>query len=551
MSPWRGWDEAQVRGQSVMGGFTAINVSAVVPESAQSKCEKQPAHREAQQQSIAATYLGRGDAEVSVLTAERKKTASSRGKKRATAEATASRSQRRKCSDVSNGLAVTKASTQREADSGMSTLQTDGRPKSHHQHKPVTNATGEVTEDVFEISQPLSILGQQTSMTRVQQAGATTSLDAIRASNDYGQTIYDGRASPTSANEKAQIAWPWLNSATVDSTSAQILSKKRRKSKRTKSREAITTNRCNSPTAIPAVSSQTQGTTLSAPRDILLDGRQLPTPIPSDPAAQAPSVRKQPKRETKKAPPIRTDEECFLVSNESDYGEMVHAADEAEELARQDLTPSSRKIKENVRAVNPDDDYGGALFSAAEKELLHGIEQSSIQRAGPKPIVRKPFPDIMLDRSPIFGASNITSLRTCFRVGEAMNVGCRAVRMNKNVLLELYARVARSHREEKPRRVQHFLFTDLHHDKPPHISGTFQLCSQSRLWELDSRVFLDADKRQDGIMSRVIARMRRDGLKWRLEVLSIWEASWEDVEIVAGIYSKPGEEPWLDADEAV
>jgi len=33
--------------------------------------------------------------------------------------------------------------------------------------------------------------------------------------------------------------------------------------------------------------------------------------------------------------------------------------------------------------------------------------------------------------------------------------------------------------------------------------------------------------------------MKRDGTKWRLEILSIWQADWEDVEHVAGIYAKP------------
>lgn len=42
-------------------------------------------------------------------------------------------------------------------------------------------------------------------------------------------------------------------------------------------------------------------------------------------------------------------------------------------------------------------------------------------------------------------------------------------------------------------------------------------------------------------MCRLIARMKRDGMKWRLEVLNIWEATWEDVEYVAGIYTKRAE----------
>lgn len=123
-------------------------------------------------------------------------------------------------------------------------------------------------------------------------------------------------------------------------------------------------------------------------------------------------------------------------------------------------------------------------------------------------------------------------------MGEALNVGSNAVRNNKDVILELYARVTSSHREERPGRKQHFTFKDLYHDRRPHLQGSFDLWNQSQLWDLDGKVFLMADQRKDGIMCRLIAKMKRDGSSWRLEVLSIWEAGWDDVETVAGIYAR-------------
>ena len=42
-------------------------------------------------------------------------------------------------------------------------------------------------------------------------------------------------------------------------------------------------------------------------------------------------------------------------------------------------------------------------------------------------------------------------------------------------------------------------------------------------------------------MCRCIAKMKREGSKWVLEVVGIWEAAWEDVEYAAGIYAKEGE----------
>lgn len=46
-------------------------------------------------------------------------------------------------------------------------------------------------------------------------------------------------------------------------------------------------------------------------------------------------------------------------------------------------------------------------------------------------------------------------------------------------------------------------------------------------------------------MCRLIGRMKKEveaggmgKVKYRLEVLSIWEAGWEDIDYVAGIYAK-------------
>lgn len=105
--------------------------------------------------------------------------------------------------------------------------------------------------------------------------------------------------------------------------------------------------------------------------------------------------------------------------------------------------------------------------------------------------------------------------------------------MNKNIVLEIYARVVSSFRDG---RKQHFILKDLYHDKPPHLEGDYELWSQSRLWELDGKAFLNAEECAAGVMCRVVARMKRDGKRWRLEVLSIWEARWDDVDAVAGIY---------------
>ncbi|EME88022.1 uncharacterized protein MYCFIDRAFT_126117, partial [Pseudocercospora fijiensis CIRAD86] len=148
-----------------------------------------------------------------------------------------------------------------------------------------------------------------------------------------------------------------------------------------------------------------------------------------------------------------------------------------------------------------------------------------------QPIVRKPFQPAILDRSPIFGASSAVLLRTCFRLGEALNVGSQAVRSGKSVVIELYARVTSSRRDG---RKQYFVLKDLYHDRPPFCDATFELWDQSYLWDLDSRPFLSASE-NSSITCRAIGKMKREAQKWRLDIVSIWAADASDVGFAAGV----------------
>ncbi|KAF2463804.1 uncharacterized protein BDR25DRAFT_188653, partial [Lindgomyces ingoldianus] len=146
-----------------------------------------------------------------------------------------------------------------------------------------------------------------------------------------------------------------------------------------------------------------------------------------------------------------------------------------------------------------------------------------------KPIVRRPFPPQVRDRSPIIGLSPSTLLRTCFRIGEAIKTGRSAVRNGKNVLIELYARVFSSYREQSK---QHFVFCDLFHTKPPHIKSVYD----SAIWKSVDLFNYDAGRLlHENTMCRVIGKMKRHGQDWQFIVLNIWEATWEDVSWAEGI----------------
>lgn len=154
--------------------------------------------------------------------------------------------------------------------------------------------------------------------------------------------------------------------------------------------------------------------------------------------------------------------------------------------------------------------------------------QLSLQKINIKPIVRPPFPSPVRDRSPVIGLSSDRLLRTCFRIGEAINAGRNAVKNGKNVLIELYARVLSSERDDK---VQHFVLCDLFHSKPPYLKAEYDagIWRSVALHEFDSRVFLE----QEGKMCRCILTAKSSGKEWTM--LNIWPAKEDDILWVEGI----------------
>jgi hypothetical protein len=146
-----------------------------------------------------------------------------------------------------------------------------------------------------------------------------------------------------------------------------------------------------------------------------------------------------------------------------------------------------------------------------------------------KPIVRSPFPAAVRDRSPIIGLSSDTLLRTCFRIGEAINQAHQSVKSGKRIVFELYARILESERDDTK---QFFTFCDLFHGKPPYIKAEYEgaLWKSVQLFDYDSKRLL-----QQGRICRCMGTMKRDGKEWQMNVMNIWEATWEDIKWVEGI----------------
>lgn len=151
----------------------------------------------------------------------------------------------------------------------------------------------------------------------------------------------------------------------------------------------------------------------------------------------------------------------------------------------------------------------------------------------PLPFIRAPFVKPVRDRPVIHALRSQTVLRTCFRIGEALNAGCTAASSNIDAVIELYARVSSSTREPGTYK-QRFQFADLFTpDKPPFLTGAYTLWRGVELWDRGSRVFLgEAGK---GRMARVVSRMRKEEGSWTMAILCIWQVDWEEVGLAKGI----------------
>ena len=145
----------------------------------------------------------------------------------------------------------------------------------------------------------------------------------------------------------------------------------------------------------------------------------------------------------------------------------------------------------------------------------------------PLPFIRPSFPPAVLPRSPITGLSPGRVIRTCFRIGEALNAASIALRNSTDAVIELFCRVKYSDRGANGYK-QFFELSDLFTpEKPPSLNGVYTIWKGVDLWEYDSKLLLGARGR--GRMARVLGRIKRGKANqgWEMTMLSVWEATWE------------------------
>ena len=396
---------------------------------------------------MASEYLGRDDPAATVpfdvqasgaLHGRGTKKGSNSAKKRKSSTTKQTSSKRRKISDVSNGMPITKSTDRPKASASKSNPRggAAAAAESRASNKPARNALA--SSMASGATALLSVFAPSTSMDTLNTASHQTSVDALKTSAGHGTTLYRSNQIVPNAQTTAMTPQSLLNpqTLTTDLTNPSHASNTRilrpHKASTTQKQEspplseksnfhasvkasALNISACKPKpvapqkqngsrnTLAPKRQPRTQsvsrkpsklsdedfvgdddsvdqalalGDSIEAetkPRDTLnttAKGKSyLPTPVNSDASSQNQDMGT---RNSKRRPtPLLTPDEEFVELDEEDEAEIVDLTEAAEEAFEpRPPTPPPRERKLNMREVDKNEDYGGALFSDAERQLL-------------------------------------------------------------------------------------------------------------------------------------------------------------------------------------
>lgn len=398
MPSWRGWNEEQVRSVSppkpVMAGFTAIN-SAPLPETQPQQEVAASAHvpapdgRRRFTASVVSDYLGIGGSAKQTVppVATHLHKTTTKGKKRTSLTTAPRESKRRKSnSTITATVPVTKNTQQKTAKHPNKSVADE--QTSHARSTRSSRKRNEVSSFVVEsadaspdlnqhaVDSISSVYAPTTSMDVFDSTSIRTSVDSVKAGGNMGCTLYQTAPSRGSMHSAVDFSAPLLPSApratidepnndfnASDGQSAPILDKAQsaqRPSRKAK-KDAMQKNSLllrgpiSKDTSIPASSQRSLDTSHSPGRLHAASGAAASKIIVSlqdaDPADCEPAFAED------------VDESALL-----DLALAIE--DDDDELNHRPKTPPPRSHKQNMRDVDEHEDYGGALLSYAERQVL-------------------------------------------------------------------------------------------------------------------------------------------------------------------------------------
>lgn len=384
--PWKGWIEQLVRGASFSAntsnmGFTAINrVSA--PAAASGGSEEPAADTSTPDgtKSMVSAYLGRGqDEPPEQLTAPNKK-CTTKSRKRAAPPAKVPKAKKRRTSSVKDTLVVSKPAAREVTCPKVGANKTTSGHTGENVHGQDTRQRGDIANTESDKAAPtaaksISVYAPSTSMDALDSTSAQTSFNSVKANAGKSFTLYQGAPSSSFTPVNTGFTQFWssspekINSVTNKTDNASDEASSARLTPNEAADSADATNTCKSPS---------YGVQMDASIDFddnandSILGTAADEPIIIDDSDHEP---RRSARLAKSANP----ESRILLQESFDFGEiseideddLVKFAKTVEEAAEErPSTPSKRLRKDNIRDVEENEDYGGALLSQAEKDVI-------------------------------------------------------------------------------------------------------------------------------------------------------------------------------------
>lgn len=371
-----------------MPGFTAINASAAskAPTANMANArtsDDEPAPNEGAK-TVVSEYLGRLTCVSSAPAVAKSARSTAKTRKRMARSGTPTQAKRRRVGSVKDRLPVTKASVSEDTlapghGNANSTADKDHQRQASESFKNTQAARASqavstsIDSSALHVPKPISAYGSTTSMDALGSTSARTSCDFAKANDGRSFIVYKRPASPSStANASNWISSPSPRSA--NNTTAQILSL------RTCGRQPTSAERERQPVA------DTRGLQQGRAED--WDSIALPstdTDGPTQPHANAAQFKYEhsANKHRRGTELERTTLHNDIRSAEGDSEDrledlsdtdLLDAAEAVEQFVenRAELTtpPPTRSRKQNMRDVDEGEDYGGALLSEAELNLL-------------------------------------------------------------------------------------------------------------------------------------------------------------------------------------
>ena len=266
-----------------------------------------------------------------------------------------------------------------------------------------------------------------------------------------------------------------------------------------------------------------------------------------------------------------TDDSVFDNATSANTKRVTEMDDLDDSIFEQFLTDANVDYQEAPSSAQPDikcssSDSSGSPFkpglmpppkfsssNSPEKTVskLDNRGKADVAEMPMSPFIRPPAAALVASPNSIPGLYASGRIITCFRLAEMIR---EISSPSPPSTIELFATVKTSVRNQDS-TIQFFTFADLFFpQRPPYVRGVYNRCTESELFDDDARPFLNPRQEGRGMLARAIVgtqpKLSKQPIEsqknrfvaneetlnqMELEVLSVFECPWEDIEYTKGI----------------